>query len=211
MAIDDLLDEHEQSEKVRTWLKDNAAGLIGGILLGFALIGGWRWWQAQQADARVESGERFQVALDNIQAGKLDLAKPQVAALPKGAYATLAALELAKAQLQAGQRDAAIATLRAVDPLEPTLGAIANQRLARLLIDAGKADEALKLLPTDTLDAEVLQVRGDAHFALGHRNDARAAYTQALTHLDVGAPQRRLVELKLSEVGGVPAKPEAKS
>ena len=90
MAIDDLLDEHEQSEKVRTWLKDNAAGLIGGILLGFALIGGWRWWQAQQADARVESGERFQVALDNIQAGKLDLAKPQVAALPKGAYATLA-------------------------------------------------------------------------------------------------------------------------
>jgi predicted negative regulator of RcsB-dependent stress response len=211
MAIDDLLDEHEQSEKVQTWLKDNAAGLIGGILLGFALIGGWRWWQSEQAHARVESGERFQVALDNIQAGKLDLAKPQVAALPKGAYATLAALELAKAQLQAGQRDAAIATLRAVDPLEPSLGAIANQRLARLLIDAGKADEALKLLPAETLDPEVLQVRGDAHFALGHRDDARSAYMQALTHLDVGAPQRRLVELKLSEVGGIPAHPEAKS
>jgi predicted negative regulator of RcsB-dependent stress response len=211
MAIDDLLDEHEQSEKVQTWLKDNAVGLIGGILLGFALIGGWRWWQSEQALARVESGERFQAALDNIQAGKLDLAKPQVAALPKGAYATLAALELAKAQLQAGQRDAAISTLRAVDPLEPSLGAIANQRLARLLIDAGKAGEALKLLSEESLDPEVLQVRGDAHFALGHRDEARAAYMQALTHLDVGAPQRRLVELKLSEVGGTPTKPEAKS
>jgi predicted negative regulator of RcsB-dependent stress response len=211
MAIDDLLDEHEQSEKVQTWLKDNAVGLIGGILLGFALIGGWRWWQTQQAHARVEAGERFQVALDNIKVGKLELARSQVTALPKSAYATLAALELAKAQLQAGQRDAAIATLRSVDPLEPSLGAIANQRLARLLIDAGKAEEALELLPAETVDPEVLQVRGDAHFALGHRDQARLAYTQALTHLDVGAPQRRLVELKLSEVGGIPAKPEAKT
>ena len=51
MAIDDLLDEHEQSEKVRTWLKDNAVGLIGGIALGLALIGGWQWWQKQQDES----------------------------------------------------------------------------------------------------------------------------------------------------------------
>ena len=31
MAIDDLLDEHEQSERVRAWLRNNAAGLIGGV------------------------------------------------------------------------------------------------------------------------------------------------------------------------------------
>ncbi len=57
----------------------------------------------------------------------------------------------------------------------------------------------------------MLQTRGDAQFALGHRDDARAAYAQALIHMDVGAPQRRLVELKLSEVGGSTAKPEAKT
>lgn len=44
MAIDDLLDEHEQGERVRTWLRDNAAGLIGGLALGLLLIWGWRWW-----------------------------------------------------------------------------------------------------------------------------------------------------------------------
>jgi hypothetical protein len=32
-----------------------------------------------------------------------------------------------------------------------------------------------------------------------------------LTGLDVGSPQRNVVELKLSEVGGMPAKPEARS
>ena len=211
MAIDDLLDEHEQSEKVRTWLQANGAGLIGGVILGLALIGGWQWWQKQQESARIETGERYQAAIDNIQAKKLEQARPQVAALTGSAYGSLAALELAKAQLDAGQRDAAITTLRAAKPSEPALSAIVTQRLARLLVDAGKANEALKLLPAESTDPEILQVSGDAHFALGHRDDARMAYAKALTRLDVGAPQRRLVELKLSEVGGTSTKPETKT
>jgi predicted negative regulator of RcsB-dependent stress response len=211
MAIDDLLDEHEQSEKVRTWLRDNALGLIGGITLGLALIGGWQWWQKQQQHARLETADRYQAAVDAIQADNLKQATSKVSTLHDGAYATLAALQLSKAQLGAGQRDAAIATLRAAKPSDQALAAIVTQRLARLLIDAGKAGDALRLLPKDSADAEILQVAGDAHYALGHLDEARTAYQQALTHLDVGAPQRRLVELKLTEVGGTPPKPEAKT
>ena len=34
MAIDDLLvDEHEQSERVRNWLRNNGIGIIAGIAL----------------------------------------------------------------------------------------------------------------------------------------------------------------------------------
>ena len=40
MAIDDLLDEHEQSERVRTWLRQNGAGIFGGVVLALAVIGG---------------------------------------------------------------------------------------------------------------------------------------------------------------------------
>lgn len=210
MAIDDLLDEHEQSEKVRSWLRANGAGLIGGVVLGLALIGGWQWWQRQQEQQRAQTGAQYQAVLASIRSKNLKQAQPRVQALPSGAYAALAALDLAKAQLDAGQRDAAIATLRAAEPSNPALADVFTQRLARLLIDAGKAQEALKLLPAQTTDAQLLQVRGDAHSALGQLDDARVAYAQALTRLDVGAPQRRLVELKLSEVGGAPAKPEAK-
>jgi predicted negative regulator of RcsB-dependent stress response len=211
MAIDDLLDEHEQSEKVRTWLKENALGLIGGIALGLALIGGWQWWQKQQERARLDTAVRYQSVADDIQSSKLKQAQAGIVAIDDGAYVTLAAMQLSKAQLAAGQRDAAIATLRGAHPSDPALASIATQRLARLLIDAGKAAEALRLLPGDSTDAEMLQVRGDAQFALGHRDEARATYQQALTRLDVGAPQRRLVELKLIQVGGTPPKPEAKS
>ena len=72
-------------------------------------------------------------------------------------------------------------------------------------------ENALSLLPAQSTDAELLQVRGDALFALGQREQARAAYEQALTRLEVGSPLRRVVELKLSEAGGMPAKPEAKT
>ncbi len=211
MAIDDLLDEHEQSEKVRSWLQANGAGLIGGVVLGLALIGGWQWWQGQQQQARIQTAEHYQAAVDLIQAKQFKPAQARLASLSNPAFSTMAALELAKAQLDAGQRDAAIATLRGAKPAEPALAAVVAQRLARLLIDAGKAADALKLLPADTVDPDALQVRGDAEFALGHTAQARASYALALTHLDVAAPQRRLIELKLSEVGGAPAQPEAKT
>jgi predicted negative regulator of RcsB-dependent stress response len=211
MAIDDLLDEHEQSEKVRTWLQENALGLIGGVVLGLALIGGWQWWQKQRHGAQIQAGERYQSAVDDIQAGKLQPAKSAVAALPAGAYATLGALSLAKAQMAAGHRDDAIVTLRASHPADAALAAITSQRLALLLIDAGKAEEALKQLPAGDSDPQTLELRGDAHYALGHLDQARAAYAQALATMDAASPARRLVELKLSEVGGIPPKPEAKT
>jgi predicted negative regulator of RcsB-dependent stress response len=211
MAIDDLLDEHEQSEKVRTWLQENALGLIGGVVLGLALIGGWQWWQKERQTAQVEAGERYQSAVDEIQTGKLQPAKSTLASLPTGAYATLGALSLAKAQMAAGHRDDAIATLRASRPTDPALAAITSQRLALLLIDAGKAGEALKQLPATETDPQTLELRGDAHYALGQLDQARAAYTQALSEMEATAPARRLVEMKLSEVGGTAPKPKAKT
>lgn len=209
MAIDDLLDEHEQSERVLQWLRNNGAALFGGILLGLAAIGGWKWWQHREAEQRLTFSTRYQQAVDAI-AAKDKQAAAKVAALGDSVYRPLAALQLAKAQVEAGERDAAIATLRGVRSEDPALQAIVEQRLARLLIDAKQADAALKLVASASTPA-AFEIQGDAQYALGRRDQARAAYEQALTRLDVASPQRRVLELKLTEVGGTPAKPEAKS
>jgi predicted negative regulator of RcsB-dependent stress response len=211
MAIDELLDEHEQSERVRDWLRRNGGGLIGGVVLGLALIGGWQWWQQRQQGARIAAGERFSTVVQHLDAKNLKKAQPEVAAMVKdgGTYAVLASLQLAKAQVEAGQRDAAIATLRAVQGESDAMAVVVRTRLAHLLIDAGKAQEALEVLGNPE-GAAALEARGDALFALGKREEARAAYTQALAKLDVASPIRRLVELKLTEAGGTPARPEAK-
>lgn len=209
MAIDDLLDEHEQGERVRAWLRSNGAGILGGLVLGLALIWGFRWWQGQQHTGRMAAGNNYQAAVDQLEAGKLAEAAPMVAALPEGTYATLAALELAEAQVEAGKRDDAIATLRAADATDPRLGGIVTERLARLLVDAGKPADALALLTGDSPGA--LAIRGDALAAQGDRDKAREAYAKALVGLEVGSPMRNVVELKLSEVGGAPAQTEAGS
>ena len=209
MAIDELLDEHEQGERVRAWLRENALGIIGGIALGLGLIYGWQWWQRQQEGQRMQASASYQSAIDQLKAGKVAEARPLVAAMPDGVYDTLAALALAKAQLDDGKRDEAIATLRATQAEDPALAAVVRGRLAGLLIDAGKGKDALALLAQAPDEAGVLQLRGDAHAALGEEAQAREAYARALVLLEVGDPARRLVELKYTEVGGTPdSKPE---
>ena len=206
MAIDDLLDEHEQSERVRNWLKNNGAGLIGGIALGLAVIFGWQWWQKHQVLQAEQANVSYQSALDSIGAADLKKAQAEVGKLKGGdTYANLAALRLAKAQVDAGQAEAAIATLRGIKA-DQTLQSLVDLRLAKLLTDAGKGEEALKVLG-DAADSASLEARGDALLAAGKRDQARETYLKALTAMDVAAPQRRLVELKLSDLGGTPPKP----
>lgn len=209
MAIDDLLDEHEQSERVKSWLRANGAGLIGGIAIGLAAIGGWKWWGNHQFEEHAKAATQFQAAADAIESKAKD-APAKVKALPAGMYQTLAQLDLAKSQVDAGQRDAAIASLRGIKTEDPAIAEIANQRLARLLIDAKQPAEAVKLLAKST-SPMAIEVRGDAQLALGKADLARTDYSAALGKLDEASQRRRLVELKLIEAGGTPAKSEAKS
>lgn len=207
MAIEPY-DEHEQSERVLDWLRRNGLGLVLGVVVGLGLIGGWRWWQTHQHGQRIEAGMQYQAVLDGIGAGDLDRAGSAADGLRSGSYGALAALDLAKAQFEAGDQAAAIATLRAADSSDPALEAIRRQRLAQLLIEAGEADEAVGLL-AGSEDPVGLESLGDAHYALERRDEAMQSYEAALRRLDATAPQRRLLELKLIDVGGTPAQHEA--
>ncbi|HZX80000.1 MAG TPA: tetratricopeptide repeat protein [Lysobacter sp.] len=205
MAIDEILDEHEQSRRVQEWLRRNGAGLVGGVLLGLAAVGGWKWWQQREAQARMGEADTFQAVVEAVERDGAKAA-PRVAALPAGTYRSLAALRLAKAQVDAKDSAAAIATLQGAMPQDPALRSVVEQRIARLQIDTGKAADALKTL-TGT-DGPTLDLRGDAQFALGQLDAARESYRKALAATEVGSPQRRLIELKYTQVGGVPAQPQ---
>lgn len=203
MAIDELLDEHEQGERVRSWLRKNGAGLLGGVCVGLAMIVGWQWWQKQHATQAAEANTRYDAVTKSIAAKDLDKASKDMAALAtdgSGVYAELAALRLAKAQADAGKTDDAIKTLREVKA-DSAFRLVIDQRLARLLIEAGKPADAGALL-ANADDAISLEIRADALVAQGKQDAARDLYTKALTTVDVASPQRRLLETKLMDVGG---------
>jgi len=207
MALDELLDEHEQSERVRTWLRDNALSLVGGLAIGLGLIGGWTWWQNHRQAQQLAAADAWQAVVAALQAGDLAAADRAADGLHEGAYAELIALDLAKAHVDKGDLDAAIAALRRAQPKIPGLDWIIQQRLARLLIANGHNDEALALIGAAD-DAVSLEIRGDALFAKGQAEDARSAYQDALRKLDSAAPQRMMLEFKLVDVGGTPERRE---
>ncbi|MGY0798635.1 YfgM family protein [Lysobacter sp. A286] len=207
MALDDPLDEHEQSERVLEWLRTNGLGLVGGLVLGLAAISGWKWWQQDQHNQALGMADQYQTAVTAI-VGDDDTSAAKVTALGDTVYANLATLQLAASQVEAGQGDTAIETLSGIQPSDPAVASIVDQRLARLLVDAGRADEALTLL-ADASSPSALETRGDAQYALGQTDKASEAYSQALVELDVASPQRQILELKLTQVGGVAATRDA--
>jgi predicted negative regulator of RcsB-dependent stress response len=217
MAIEEL-DEYEQGEKVRRWLRENGGSLFTGILLGLALIAAWNWYQGRAGRVREEAATQYSAMTKAMK--EKDTAKVKTFALvldekfADTPFAVLSHLRQAEFLQSLGKTDEALAALRSAPATtEPALAELVRLRHARLLLIAGKYDEALaQLAPiTQSLYPPVLgELRGDIYAAQGKRDDARKAYEDALTTLDQAAPTRRLVELKPIDAGGkTPARPEA--
>lgn len=203
MAIDDLLDEHEQGQRVQDWLRSNGLSILGGVTLGIAAIWGFQNWQSSRLNSSAADNARYQSVVSQLASSDLEQAAKQVKELEAGSngiYVDLAALALVKAQVDAGQIEPAIEALRGLT-LEGPFQALVNQRIARLQIEAGKPADALVTL-ANASDGPSLEIIGDAHVAQDQDEQARSAYARALALMDVAAPQRRLLETKLSDVGG---------
>jgi len=211
-------DEHEQSERVRSWLQQNGSSLITGVALGLALVFGWQWWQGRAGQHHEEASGQYETLSQALEAK--DAAKAKVLASQMGekfadtGYATLASLRQAAFLHESGKSAEALALLRAsrAKATDPGLIEIIDIRIARLLLITGKADEAAKelaKLSNPVFPQVVDELRGDIAIARGQRDEARKQYDRALGRLDEAAPTRPLLELKLIDAGGQPpAKPE---
>jgi predicted negative regulator of RcsB-dependent stress response len=210
--VEDYLTDRDQEEALRNWWRENWKWLLAGVVLGLGLLAGWQFWQQyrrQQAEHAAVVYADFQKALagnDVDQAGRLlnSLSGEHASS----AYTQQGRLLLAKRETDAGKYDEAIKHLREVvdKSKDEELGQIARVRLARLLIQTGKHDEALQMLDVEkagNFAPQVREIRGDALVAKGDAQGARAEYAAALASgSDKGQIDRATVELKLRDVGG---------
>jgi predicted negative regulator of RcsB-dependent stress response len=202
----ELMDEHEQGERVRAWLRENGASILTGIALGIAGIVGWQWWGNSQATHRAAASAQYLALGKAIEANDRDGQQAIMASLrgefAKTPYAILGAFDMADQQLLGGETQAAVQTLRdALAAVEnPALKALGEARLARALIAAGDAEGALTVIGDAERGSEH-ELRGDALRALGRKEDAVAAYRKALETYADGIPTRRMVEMKLLDLG----------
>lgn len=66
--VDDALREDQMLTAVRRYGRVLAALVVVGLLA----LGGWLWWDARRADQADKAGEKFVVALDQIEVGRLE-------------------------------------------------------------------------------------------------------------------------------------------
>ncbi|MFC4312938.1 YfgM family protein [Steroidobacter flavus] len=226
--VEDYLTDRDQEEALRTWWRENWSWILGGIVLGLALLGGWQYWKVHTAGQAAEAAKLYDEFHGAIDKKDLDAANRTLATLvadhKKSPYTQQSRLLLAKKHVEDGKYDEALPLLKAVadESADAELAWVARLRVARLLLQQGKHDEVLSLLDPEKAGAfgpQVREIRGDAQVAKGNLEGARAEYAAALTaNIDPSADRsidRTLLEMKLQDVGGdkkaaTPASPETK-
>lgn len=205
----EVLDEHEQGELVRKWLRANATSIAVGIAIGLALIFGWQQWKARQTRTLGEAAMQYRAFADAAQAKRNDDAAKIAAALREdhsgSAYAVFASLGEAGQAVAGGDLVAAQAalTLAESNSKDATLKSLIALRSARVLLANGDAPGALARLdgvPKGDFAAIASELRGDVLVKLGRAADARSAYEEALKALEPQSPGRDLVEMKLADL-----------
>ena len=215
----EYFNEYEQGEAVKKWLKTNGGAIIMGLVIAFGGLFGFRQWQSWDENQRQRASAEFEVMSQLLSEQQLDSAMANYQTLkdeyPDSPYASLAALQMARARLEADQADLALNLYRFVadNGTPQALQMVGIERLARVLLDQGEAEEAMAILDASGdstgFEASFAEVRGDVYVALGRNSEAIASYQLALDSLEAGVGDRNYLELKLKSLGGIPTEVES--
>ena len=208
--MDEYMNEQEQWEYVRTWLRQNGVWLLAGVALAGAGLWGWRAWQARQEAALVAASGQYEQLVTafgkNDRATVVTLADKLLIDHPRTGYAEQAQLAAARLQVENNELPAALARMRRVASAtsDPELALLLRLRVARLQIEQHQADAALATLAAvepGAFAGRYAEVRGDALFAKGDRAGALKAYREAqAAQTGGGADAGDLLALKINEL-----------
>jgi predicted negative regulator of RcsB-dependent stress response len=216
--VEDLSD-NEREEQLRRFWAENWLWIVGGIALGLGGLAGWQYWQKSRLNASEHDEASYVAVLDALSKSDKDAAAKKAADLrglhPKSPYADQADLALARFAVDTRDLDEAVKRLRTVadSSRDPELRLIARSRLARVLTEQGKHDDALKLLDVTNAGSFTPlfhEIRGDVLAAKGDVAGARQAYDAALAatvSVQAQAFDREYVALKRDALPTVAAAP----
>jgi predicted negative regulator of RcsB-dependent stress response len=207
----EIYDAHEQGEVVKKWLKENGSAIVMGLVIAFGGLFGFKQWQSWQEGNRQQASMEFEVLNALLAQQQLDAAMANFQNLQddhaKSPYTSMAALQMARARLETDQPDLAIGLYEYVveNGYPKALSIVARERLARVLLDQGRADEAMQMLDgageIPGFEARFAEVRGDIHFSQGRGAEAESAYLEALSSLEAGVGDRARLVMKLESMG----------
>ncbi len=216
--MDDLLSEKEQIEKMRAWWSDYGLYVIGGVVLGAAILFGINYYQTQKVETEVAASVLYDEIAEHVVNGDLDAAEAAAGKLDSefgnSSYAAQSKLAMSRLYMDKNRDEDAAQALRALLEMSgfENLKHIARVRLAKILLYQGKPEDVLSLLEGQgnaAFAARYAEELGDAYVALGRFEEARASYQAALGEAQPTVDQG-LIQLKLMDLpaAAVPAPAE---
>lgn len=179
--------EEQQVEAIKDWWKENGKAVIFGAVIGLGGLFGWRFYQDSVTEAQEATSASYTTAMTALAAqgaeGETDV-QQFIDSNKESEYAVLAAMQLAKVQVEAQQLDEALAQLKWAQSTtqDAALKPVLTYRVARVQAEQGDFDAALSELDTITESGwtgRVAELRGDIALRSGDKAGAYAAYTEA--------------------------------
>ncbi len=204
------LQEQEQIDALKAWWKENSNQLIGALLVIAVAMGGWRGWQTYQHQQSSEAATLYAGFNRQLEGGKVKQINDAAAAVMENhaasGYAPRAALLAAQVNEQSDELARAKTQLHwVIDHAEEAgLKEIARLRLAAVLLDEKKYDDALALLEAKhpaSFDGLYADLRGDVLSAQGKHEEARFAYKLAYEKAGSQGAYRSMIEMKMDALG----------
>jgi predicted negative regulator of RcsB-dependent stress response len=214
MATQLDFEEQEQLDQLKAFWKQYGNLITWALVLALAAYVGWNRWGAWQRDQGEKAASLYDAVDKAVQAGDAAVASRVFADMkeryPRATFTQQAGLAAARLEVEKGQPEAARANLAWVAEKagDDDYRSIAHLRLAGMLLDDKKYDDALKQI--DAVDAVAFAAlaadrRGDVLMAQGKTEDAKVAYQKAWAAMDAKVDYRRLIEAKLNVMGAAPA------
>jgi predicted negative regulator of RcsB-dependent stress response len=201
--------EEQKIEALKKWWQENGKLVIAGIILGGALIAGWRFYHDYKIKHAEQASALYETVLQTAEAGG-DINAQQtrvnelMAEYTNTPYAALSALVLAKQHTRSGDNARAIQQLEWVikNSSAVEIQNIARLRMARLMMATEQYDAAMSLVNTaypESFTALFEELKGDLYVRRGETELARAAYDKAILASENNANE--FLKLKRDDLG----------
>ncbi|MCG3731975.1 YfgM family protein [Vibrio cincinnatiensis] len=196
--------EEQQVEAIKDWWKENGKAVILGAVIGLGGLFGWRYYQQSVTANQEAASESYTQAIQSLATKGIDAESDLQGFIDshnKSEYSVLAAMQLAKVQVDAGHLDEALAQLEWAKNVtqDAALKPLLSYRLVRLQAEQGLYDEALAELATVkdvSWTGRVAELRGDISLRSGDKEAAYVAYTEAQQASDAS----QTLQMKLDDL-----------
>tara|TARA_B100000989_G_scaffold298977_1_gene291573 strand:- start:9404 stop:10033 length:630 start_codon:yes stop_codon:yes gene_type:complete len=207
----DYLNEDEQVEALKGWLKKYGTSIVTGVVLGIVIMYGIQYWKKHSVETSMQASILYEQMLNSLANGNKDDVSEQANTLKsdyaKTPYAGAASLLLAREAVYQGDLKAASEDLAWTikNSKNPALRQVARLRQARVLSSLNDNQAALDVLSKvddASYQMAIDGVSGDIYLAMDQKDKAEQRYQAALKIVPVNSSFRPILQMKLNNING---------